>query len=198
MMGLILYGVIARRAIRCVPWSAWHVWIWAACGCVGHCPRAWEYAQAMRQQAEQAPDDRKAQQLATQAQRCEEQFEERRGARIKRGQDTKSLCVSPTEPDAVVDKLKRGRSFAPAYKPSVLLNEDQTITALAVDASSETNMVAQMLDQTARLSGAQPIEALFDTGYFHDEVIDATLQREVSLLCPAPPSEQCAGQSLYL
>jgi len=77
----------------------------------------------------------------------------------------------------------------------VLANEDQIITALAVDASSETNVVAQMLDQAARLTGAQPIEALFDTGYFHDEVTDATLQREVSLSCPAPPGEQCAGQS---
>jgi len=77
----------------------------------------------------------------------------------------------------------------------VLANEDQIITALAVDASSETVVVAQMLDQTARITGAQPAEALFDTGYFHDDVIDATLQREVSLLCPAPPSEQSAGQS---
>jgi len=154
-----------------------------------------EHAQAMHQQAEQAPDDRKAQQSATQARQCEAQFEQRKAARIKRGQDTQSLCVSPSEPDAVVSKLKRGRGFAPAYKPSVLANEDQIITALAVDASSETVVVAQMLDQTARITGAQPAEALFDTGYFHDDVIDATLQREVSLLCPAPPSEQSAGQS---
>jgi len=152
-----------------------------------------EHAQAMRQAAAQAKDDTKAQQRADQAGQCEAQFEQRKVARIKRGQDTKSLCVSPTEPDAVMTKLKRGRGFAPAYKPSVLANEDQIITALAVDASSETDVVAQMLDQVERITGAQPDEALFDTGYFHDAVIEATFQREVSLLCPAPPSEQASG-----
>jgi len=153
-----------------------------------------EHAETMRHRAEQAPEDTKAQQSAQQAEQCEAQFETRKAARIKRGQDTKSLCVSPTEPDAVVHRLKRGRGCAPAYKPSVLSNEDQIITALAVDPSSETAVVAQMLDQTARITGSQPVEALFDTGYFHDAVIDATLQREVGLLCPAPPSEQSSGR----
>jgi len=152
-----------------------------------------EHAQAMREQAEKAPDDEKAQRLAAQAQQCEAQFEERKAARIKCGHDTKSLCVSPTEPDAVMSKMKRGRGYAPAYKPSVLANEDQIITAVAVDASSETAVVTQMLDQSARITGAQPEEALFDAGYFHNDVIDATLEREVSLLCPAPPSQQISG-----
>jgi len=60
-----------------------------------------------------------------------------------------------------------------------------------VDVSSETAVVAQMLDQTARVSGTLlPVQALFDTGYFHDEVIEATLARDISLLCPAPAGEQ--------
>jgi len=46
------------------------------------------------------------------------------------------------------------------------------------------------LDQTARVIGSPVDEALFDTAYFHDEVIEATLARDISLLCPAPPSEQ--------
>jgi len=74
--------------------------------------------------------------------------------------------------------------------PSVLINEEQIITALAVDVSRETTVLAQMLAQTAPVSGALPATALFDTGYFHDEVIEAALQRDISMLCPAPPSEQ--------
>jgi len=72
----------------------------------------------------------------------------------------------------------------------VLANEEQIITALEVDQSSETAVVAQMLDQTARVIGSPPDEALFDTTYFHDEVMEAALARDISLLCPAPPSEQ--------
>jgi len=138
----------------------------------------------------QEPDDGKAQSLAAQAEQCEVLFEQRKAARIKGGKDTGSLCLSASEPEAVMYRLKRGRGFAPAYKPSVLVNEAQIITALAVDVSSETAVVAQMLDQTARVIGSPPDEALLDTGYFHDDVIEATLARDISLLCPAPPSEQ--------
>jgi len=150
-----------------------------------------EHAQAMRQQATHTDADGKAQQRAEQ---CETLFEERKAARIQRGKDTASLRISASEPEAVMHRLKRGRGFAPAYKPSVLANEDQIITALAVDASSETAVVTQMLDQAARITGAHPDEALFDTGYFHDAVIEATLAHGISLLCPAPPGEQSSGQ----
>jgi len=135
------------------------------------------HAQRLRERAAQTSDDGQAQSQAAQAEHCEALFEARKAARIKRGKDTGSLCISATEPEAVVHRLKRGRGFAAAYKPSVLVNEEQIITALAVDVSSETAVVAQMLDQTARVSGTLPAQALFDTGYFHDEVIEATLGR---------------------
>jgi hypothetical protein len=41
-----------------------------------------------------------------------------------------------------------------------------------------------MLDQSARVTGAKAEEVLLDAGYFDDEVIEATLARDVSLLCP--------------
>jgi len=84
----------------------------------------------------------------------------------------------------MVQRLKRGRGFAASYKPSVLANEDRIITALALDASSETKVIAPMLDQSARVTGAQAEELLLDAGYFDDGVIDATLTRDVRLLCP--------------
>ena len=83
-----------------------------------------------------------------------------------------------------MQRLKRSRGFGPSYKPSVLANEDRIITAHALDASSETQMIAPMLDQSARVTGMQAEEVLLDAGYFDDEVIEATLARDVSLLCP--------------
>lgn len=111
-------------------------------------------------------------------------FEERKQARQRSGRATDTLGVSPTEPEAMVQRLKRGRGTGPSYKPSVLANEERIVTALDVHPSMETKVVAAMLDQSKRVSGEPINEVLLDAGYFDDGVIAATLEREVSLLCP--------------
>lgn len=131
-----------------------------------------------------APDDRVAQQELQASQQCQEIFGAREAKRKSNGKSVESLCISGNEPEAMVQRLKRGRGFAPSYKPSVLANEARIITAFAVDVSSETNVVADMLDQSERVTGAGATELLADAGYFHDEVIEATLERDISLLCP--------------
>jgi len=84
-----------------------------------------EHAQAMRQRAAQEQDDPQVQRQAERAEHCEQQFDQRKANRQKRGKDTRSLCISAVEPDAMVQRLKRGRGFAASYKPSVLANEEQ-------------------------------------------------------------------------
>jgi transposase len=111
-------------------------------------------------------------------------FEERKKARQRSGRATDTLGVSPTEPEAMVQRLKRGRGTGPSYKPSVLSNEDRIVTALDIHPSMETKVVGAMLDQSKRVTGVPVNEVLLDAGYFDDGVIAATLEREVSLLCP--------------
>lgn len=111
-------------------------------------------------------------------------FEERKQARQRSGRATDTLGVSPTEPEAMVQRLKRGRGTGPSYKPSVLSNEDRIVTALDVHPSMETKVLGAMLDQSKRVTGEPVNEVLLDAGYFDDGVIAATLEREVSLLCP--------------
>uniref|UniRef100_UPI0004CF925D hypothetical protein n=1 Tax=Photorhabdus temperata TaxID=574560 RepID=UPI0004CF925D len=41
--------------------------------------------------------------------------------REKSGKDASQLRINPTEPEAMVQKLKRGQGFSSAYKPSVLV-----------------------------------------------------------------------------
>jgi hypothetical protein len=139
---------------------------------------------AARETAERAPDDQVAQEALQRSLQCQTIFEERQCARQGRGKSCDSLRISDHEPEAMVQRLKRGHGFAASYKPSVLANEDRIITALALDASSETQVIAPLLDQSARVTGAQARELLLDAGYFDDAVIDATLARDVSLLCP--------------
>lgn len=130
------------------------------------------------------PDDLVAQREHQLGEQCVKAFEERAVARKRNSRSTETLGVSATEPEAVVQRLKRNKGFSFSYKPSILANEDRIITALAIDPSSETKVVAAMLDQSERIVGGKPEEVLFDAGYFDDSVIAATLERDISLLCP--------------
>jgi hypothetical protein len=141
-------------------------------------------ATAARKAVERTPQDLAAQQEQERSTQCQEIFEQRQAARRDNGKGSETLRISGSEPEAMVQRLKRGRGFAASYKPSVLANEDRIITAFALDPSSETKVIAPMLDQSARVTGEHAQELLLDAGYFDDEVIDATLERDISLLCP--------------
>lgn len=141
-------------------------------------------AEAAVKAVELAPDDQTLQRELQRSKQCEDIFGQRKAVRHSYGKSAETLRISASEPEAMVQRLKRGRGFAASYKPSVLANEDRIITALELDASSETEVIAPMLDQSARVTGAHAEEVLLDAGYFDDEVIEATLARDVSLLCP--------------
>lgn len=139
---------------------------------------------AARQAVERTPENQAAQQEQERSVQCQELFEQRQAARRSNGKNVETLRISGSEPEAMVQRLKRGHGFAASYKPSVLANPDRIITAFEIDPSSETKVIAPMLDQSARVTGAQAEELLLDAGYFDDEVIEATLKRDISLLCP--------------
>ncbi len=130
------------------------------------------------------PDDPEVQREHQLSEQCVKVFEERALARKRSGRSTETLSVSPTEPEAMVQPLKRKKGISASYKPSILANADRIITAMAVDPSSETKAVAALLDQSERTVGGKPEEVLFDAGYFDDSVIAATIERDISLLCP--------------
>ena len=139
---------------------------------------------AARQAIERTPDEPAAQREQERSAQCLELFEQRQNARRNGGKKVETLRISGSEPEAMVQRLKRGHGFAASYKPSVLVNADRIVTAFELDPSSETKLIAPMLDQSARVTGQQAKELLLDAGYFDDEVIAATLERDISLLCP--------------
>lgn len=130
------------------------------------------------------PDNAAVQREHQISKQCLNIFEERATARRRNSLSTATLRVSATEPEAMVQRIKRTKGFTTAYKPSILANKDRIITAMALDASSETKVVEPLLEQSLRLLGHNPAEVLFDAGYFDDGVIAATLNRDISLLCP--------------
>ncbi len=154
-------------------------------------------AAAAQQAVERTPENPAAQQEQERNARCQELFEQRQAARRDNGKNVETLRISGSEPESMVQRLKRGHGFAASYKPSVLANPDRIITAFDIDPSSETKVIAPMLDQSVRVTGEQVSELLLDAGYFDDGVIGATLDRDVSLLCPEgqwPAETKEAGQ----
>jgi hypothetical protein len=77
---------------------------------------------------------------------CEQVLDARIAARRRHGKRTDTVRVSLTEPEAAVQRQKRGRGFAPAYTPSVLANEARIIMAHAVDPTSETRVIGELID----------------------------------------------------
>jgi hypothetical protein len=114
-------------------------------------------AEAELKAVERAPDDQTAQLEQQRSKQCQDIFGQRQAARHSHGKSSETLRISANEPDAMVQRLKRGRGFAASYKPSVLANEDRIIMAHALDASSETLMMAPMLDQSAEAVALPPL-----------------------------------------
>jgi hypothetical protein len=140
-----------------------------------------------QQAVAEAPQDEKRVQRLEQLQAAECALQARKAAKQANGKKADRMQISPVEPEAVIQPLKDKKSFAPSYKPSVLANAVRVIVAQAVDASSETQVVAGMLEQ-AKAQGE--IEtALFDAGYHCKGVLEATGEREIELLCPEGQSQ---------
>lgn len=140
--------------------------------------------QAARDEADRHPDDAGNQVRLGQAEQTAALMQDRVEKKQSQGKNADRLRISHTEPEAVVQRQKRGRGSAPAYKPSVLTNEKRVVVAQAVDPSSETAVIPAMLDQSQTILGKAIKELLLDAGYHCDSVIDETLKREIGLLCP--------------
>ena len=122
-----------------------------------------------------------------QLERAQSILESRRQERQAHGKDPEGLTINPHEPEAVVQPQKDKQRYAASYKPSVLANDKRVIVAAQVHASSETAVVEQLLDQA---QGHGKIDtALFDAGYFATDIIEATTQRHIELLCPEGQSQ---------
>lgn len=115
-------------------------------------------AQAVQQQLDQAqreadkvPADQDAVHQLAKAQALAQALAERQQKRRDHRADPSTVTVCPSDPEAVVNKLKEG-GFAPAVVASVIATEDRFVVAAEVHASDEIAVVAPMLDQAERIA----------------------------------------------
>lgn len=111
-------------------------------------------------------------------------FDERKERRKVNGRKSDTISISPSEPEAVVQKAKRGRGYAASYKPSVLANEKRVVVAIAVDPSNENIVIPKMLDKVISMTLQKIDQLLLDAGYCTGNILNDTLERDISLLCP--------------
>ncbi|OED45170.1 hypothetical protein ACH42_05500 [Endozoicomonas sp. (ex Bugula neritina AB1)] len=137
-----------------------------------------------RKQLEKSPEDPDKKANLEKKTDVQNQLKERQERRKRAGSKAEEIRISPVEPDAVVQKMKRRRGHAPSYKPSVLVNEQRVVVAQAVDPSNEAQVIPEMLNQVVRIAGTEADELLLDGGYCCESVITTTLDRDISLLCP--------------
>lgn len=132
---------------------------------------------------EQEPESQKRQEKHQETIAVEQELQQRMNKRKKSGKNADTLKINPKEPEAVVQRAKRGRGFVASYTPSVTVNEQRVVTGFAVDATSERSIMQSMLEQSARSSGTKVQTLLVDAGYFHDDIIELAIRKDMNLLC---------------
>lgn len=142
------------------------------------------HADELAREAREEPENKPLQKTAARAAEAVELGDARAVARKSRGSAAENTRVSPTEPEAVSQALKQG-GIAPSYKPSMLADESGLICGQAVDPSSESAVVATLLDQHKLVLGEAPESLSADAGYSNETTYTAALARDVNLLVPA-------------
>ena len=138
-----------------------------------------------RKQSEKEPESPEKQASLEQTREVYDTLLAQKEKRKRRSQKSaENTRISPTEPGAILQKMKRNRGYAPGYTPSILVNDKRVVVAQAVDPTSETLVIPEMLDQAVRTTGQNPEELLLDGGYPNETVITTSLERNISLLCP--------------
>jgi transposase len=93
----------------------------------------------------------------------------------------KAKAVVVGEPEAGLLKLKNGRGSRPAYQAAVLANAARVVVDAQVHSTSEQ---AALLELLQPLDSTQTQELLLDAGFNNYDILELTVAREISLLCP--------------
>lgn len=144
---------------------------------------ALEAAKEATTQAKENPEDGSKQVKAKRFAEVVRVINEKQVRLEQSGKPTDKLCVSTTEPDAVVQPLKN-KTQRPSYKPSILVDERRLIIGSYFHSTNENIAIALMLEQYRTIYGQLPQCTLLDAGYHNIEVLNHFVALELDVLCP--------------
>jgi transposase len=144
---------------------------------------ALEAAKQATAQAKESPEDSHKQAKAERFAEVVRVIHEKQTRLEQSGKPAEKLCVSTTEPDAIVQPLKN-KTKRPSYKPSILVDESRLIIGSYFHSTNENIAVAPMLEQHRQIYGQLPQCTLLDAGYHNIEVLNHFIALELDVLCP--------------
>lgn len=103
----------------------------------------------------------------------------------------RARAVVIAEPEAGLLKLKNGRGHRPASQVAVLANAARVVVDAQVHGSNEQAALMQTLK---RLESEQTQELLLDAGFNSYEILELTLEQQISVLCPEQSESQGAAE----
>lgn len=144
-----------------------------------------EHQQKLEKEYQKNPD-KKSGLAVEKAAKAVTELEKRIEKRKQHGKPTETLRISPTEPDAVIQPTKKGKTSLPSYKPSVLANDQRVIVGIDVNPSNEIESLFPMIDMANKIGEEDSVkELLVDAGYHSLEVLKEAVEREINILCPS-------------
>jgi len=111
-------------------------------------------------------------------------LEEREAANKAAGKPIDKLQVSPVEPEAVVQPLKRSSDYGLAYKPVVGAHSSGLVVAQNLSPSSETEHVEDLIAQHQAVFGEPAKRALLDSGFCSIGLLTTCVAMGLDVLCP--------------
>ncbi len=141
-------------------------------------------AREARKESEAQPEDVAARRKADNAEAIANSVQKKARLLREQGKKTDKIKVSPADPEAVIQKTKKG-TFKLAYVPSVLANKERYIMGHHLDPSDETACVMPMINQYQSITGALPKLALFDGNYSNLTVLSLSVELDMDILCPS-------------
>jgi len=100
------------------------------------------------------------------------------------GKPSDKLQVSPFEPEAVLQPLKRSNDYGFAYKPTVAAHPAGLIIGQNLSPSNETEHVPDLLAQHQKVFGGQPQRALMDSGFCTIGLLTTCVAMGIDVLSP--------------
>jgi transposase len=143
-----------------------------------------QLTQQVEDQPNDEPKDEGLEQRRDVAQAVADEVSRRAQTRKDYGSDPLKTVISRVEPDAYIQKMKRGGA-APAYTSSILANADRFVLGHAVHPSSETAVVEGMLIEAEKITEGPTTRLLLDGNYLGAITLNLALEKNIDLLIPS-------------
>lgn len=111
-------------------------------------------------------------------------LEEREEANKAAGKPIDKIQVSPVEPEALVQPLKRSSDYGLAYKPVVGAHSSGLVVAQNLSSSSETEHVQDLFAQHQAVFGEPAKRALLDSAFCNIALLTTCVAMGLDVLCP--------------